>query len=270
MKNIFVILSMFFCISSARALEGVISYGGDPALLEFHQTAKDILDDVRKIPNGLVPYDNLATRLAENVSLLDVTLVSGPLLWNGQVVTAVNIPSPGKIKILLAKESWNAIKDRELRHKLVLHELLPSLMIDDRKYEASGLLYNIYTAIKNKSANEAIYIFILNSPKNLESFSANSSWFFKTLDKTEFDLIRFIVNLKRYSPSFLPEQSAQLESIYLSAIKDSNLSLAEIEILKQTVQIFENSSSELEKNIYYKSLELINKLLDENTSNFPI
>ncbi len=268
MKKIFSILSVLFCLSSAHALEGVISYGGDPALLEFHQTAKDILDDVRKIPNGLVPYDNLANRLAENVKLLDVTLVSSPLLWNGQVVTAVNIPSPGKIKILLAKESWNAIQDRELRHKLVLHELLPSLMIDDRKYEASGLLYNIYTAIKNKSVTDAIYIFILSSPKNLESFSANANWFFKTLDRSEFDLIRFVVNLKRYSPSFLPEQSAQLENIYLSAIRDFNITLSERETLRQTLKIFENSDSQLERDLYDKSLFLLNQT--ENNSEFPI
>lgn len=110
--------------------------GGDTYASEFVAAAYGILQWLHEHPVAEIKTESLAL-----VILQTKVYSQDQLTLEGQTVDAINYPKAKPARIEINRQRWDQIRDDEYRQwRLVLHEYLPILGIDDRNYQVSRKL----------------------------------------------------------------------------------------------------------------------------------
>ncbi len=109
--------------------------GGDTYVAEFKAIASTVLASVRMQTGSFTEFELNA--LEKAVSSSQVSFKNS-LLLDGKDVEAINYPSSGRIEVSFSR--WGAAHSREARAKLVFHEHLGLMGVDDSAYQISNRL----------------------------------------------------------------------------------------------------------------------------------
>lgn len=113
-------------------------HGGDAIAASFVSTAYEVLTDLYSDP--IVEID--AKKLALAISKTSVRSSEKKLIDSSTraQVDAINHPDKKLPEIVVSRSRWNSNKDEYKKRRLVLHEYLNIMRINDKRYEVSSLI----------------------------------------------------------------------------------------------------------------------------------
>jgi hypothetical protein len=129
----FLIAVLLIASPFAQALK-VIGNGGDTAAIEFIEIANQIADILENDPAAPVEI----RRFRQAIASTEVRSTYRRLVLNNEFKDAINYPD---IKLIIFnRRSWDLHSDFLWRARLVMHEYLGIMGLEDTRYELSSLL----------------------------------------------------------------------------------------------------------------------------------
>jgi len=269
MKKIILIFLFLTKLSWAGHENG---HGGDAIAANFVSIAYDVLSDLYTEPIKEID----TKRLSQAISKTSVRSSKDKLfdITAGAQVDAINHPTKKVPEIVVSRKRWGSIREVYQKRRLVLHEYLNIMGVNDKKYEVSSLidrakicgheLKSVYEKTFGKISCDKIHYRNLKELTSLDLTGVKTGNIFSKNQLSHLDLSKVNLVLK---DSLLLDDSVSQKLRYLTTeLRPSNrMDIARFTKLKRLeAKLFlDLKSSFLSKNLELEEVVFVSSLKEK-------